>query len=162
MRNLLQRKSVIKVNEFLHKINNNFKLIVLDQTARTASDASKALNKETGSIIKSLLFKNPEQNEYYLCLVSGDRYLSINKLAKIVGYKIIKANADECKKFTGFSIGGVSPFAHLNKPKCIYIDESLKRYQIVYGAAGHPHVVFGIEFHDLVNLSKGLVVDLIE
>ena len=75
MSNLLQRKSVLKVNEFLNNTNNDFKLIALEETARTASDAAKALKKETGSIIKSLIFKNPEKNEYYLCLVSGDKFL---------------------------------------------------------------------------------------
>ena len=42
----------------------------------------------------------------------------------------------------------------------IFIDKNLNRYNIIYAAAGHPHVVFGIKFDDLVNFSKGKVKDI--
>ena len=38
-------------------MDQNIDLIVLDKTARTAKDAAKSLNKEVGSIVKSLLIK---------------------------------------------------------------------------------------------------------
>ena len=160
MPNLLERKSVIKVKEFLNKIDDSINLIVLDETARTAVDAANALKKEVGAIVKSLLFKNYKRKEYYLCLISGDKYLSLKKLSILIGDEAIKTDADECKEVTGFSIGGVSPFAHIQTPKGIFIDKNLNRYNIIYAAAGHPHVVFGIKFNDLVNFTKGKVKDI--
>ena len=162
MSNLLKRKSVLKVKEFLKNIDNSFELIVLDETARTAEDAAKSLKKEVGAIVKSLLFKNIETNEYYLCLVSGDQYLSLEKLSKIIGNKIAKANADECKEITGFSIGGVSPVAHTHSPSRIFIDEKLNRFDMVYAAAGHPYVVFGITFDNLHTITKGEINSIVE
>ena len=162
MTNLLKRKSVLKVKEFLKNIDDNLELIVLDETARTAEDAAKSLNKEVGAIVKSLLFKNIETNEYYLCLVSGDQYLSLEKLSKIIGNKIAKANADECKEITGFSIGGVSPVAHTHSPSRIFIDEKLNRFDMVYAAAGHPYVVFGITLDNLHNITKGEINSIVE
>jgi len=162
MTNLLERKSVLKVKEFLKNIDDNLELIVLDETARTAEDAAKSLKKEVGSIVKSLLFKNIETNEYYLCLISGDQYLSLEKLSKIIGNTIAKANADECKEITGFSIGGVPPVAHIHSPSRIFIDEKLNRFDMVYAAAGHPYVVFGITFEQLCQICKGNVIDFIE
>ena len=91
-------------------------MIVLDETARTAKDAASSLNKEVGAIVKSLIFKTKETNDYYLCLVSGDKFADTNKISEFVNKKIEKANANECKEFTGFSIGGVSPVAHDNIP----------------------------------------------
>ena len=82
MSNLLERKNVLKVKEFLKNIDDSLELIVLDETARTAEDAAKSLKKEVGAIVKSLLFKTHE-NEFYLCLVSGDQYISEEKLAAI-------------------------------------------------------------------------------
>ena len=76
MNDLLNKKSVLRVKEFLDNNNLNIKLIVLDETARTAKDAAKSLNKKVGAIVKSLIFKNIENNEYYLCLVSVDQYMS--------------------------------------------------------------------------------------
>tara|TARA_Y100001970_G_scaffold3634_1_gene4160 strand:+ start:59 stop:547 length:489 start_codon:yes stop_codon:yes gene_type:complete len=162
MNNLLNKKSVLRVKEFLDNNNLNIKLIVLDETARTANDAANSLKKEVGAIVKSLLFKNIINNEYYLCLVSGDQYMSIKKLSDITKGKIVKANANECKEYTGFSIGGVSPFAHKKKPANIFIDKNLNKYESVYAAAGNPFVVFGITFEDLTKITNGKVVSIVE
>ena len=162
MTNLLEKKNVLKVKNYLQKFDPSIKLIELNTTARTAQDAANSLKQEVGAIVKSLLFKNVETNEYYLCLVSGDQYISLDKLSKIIGNKIIKANADECKEVTGFSIGGVPPVAHIHSPSRIFIDEKLNRFNKVYAAAGNPYVVFEITFEQLCQISKGNIVDFIE
>ena len=162
MTNLVEKKNVLKVKNYLQKFDPSIKLIELNTTARTAQDAANSLKQEVGAIVKSLLFKNVETNEYYLCLVSGDQYISLDKLSKIIGNKIIKANADECKEVTGFSIGGVPPVAHIHSPSRIFIDEKLIRFDMVYAAAGHPYVVFEITFEQLCQISKGNIVDFIE
>ena len=79
MNNLLEKKTVKKVESFLKKYDHNIKLIALDETARTAIDAAKSLNTEVGSIVKSLLFKDLENN-FHLCLVSGNKFFSLEKI----------------------------------------------------------------------------------
>ena len=162
MSNLLKRNTVLKVKEFLVKNLPKIELIQLEETARSAHDAAKSLKKEVGAIVKSLLFKNVETNEYYLCLISGDQYMSLDKLSKIVGNKIIKANADECKKVTGFSIGGVPPVAHIHPPTRIFIDKNFNKFDMIYAAAGHPYVVFGITFNNLCLITNGEISDIVE
>ena len=162
MTNLLEKKNVLKVKNYLQKFDPSIKLIELNTTARTAQDAANSLKQEVGAIVKSLLFKNIETNEYYLCLVSGDQYLSLEKLSKIIGNNIAKANADECKEITGFSIGGVPPVAHVHSPSRIFIDEKLNRFDMVYAAAGHPYVVFGITFDNLHLITKGEINSIVE
>ena len=161
MSKLLQRKSVLKVKEFLQYVDQSIELIELEETARTAVDAASSLNKEVGAIVKSLLFKTKETNNYYLCLVSGDKYADTNKISKLVNKSIEKANADECKEFTGFSIGGVSPVAHDNIPTQIFIDENLNRYEMIYAAAGHPNSIFKITYKRLVKLTEGKEKDIV-
>ncbi len=161
MSNLLAKKSVQVVKNYIKTLDIDIKLIELDSTARTAEDAAQALNQEVGSIVKSLLFRNYE-DEFYLCLVSGDKYLSSEKVAKITGNKIIKSSADEVKKQTGFSIGGVSPVAHAIPPDRIFIDKNLDRFDKVYAAAGHPYVVFEITYVDLLNITMADEEDIIE
>ena len=154
MSDLIKRKSVVKVKNFLDEYDKKIELIVLDKTARTATDAANSLNTKVGSIVKSLLFKDSEKN-FHLCLVSGDKYASIKKISDLIKSPITKANADECKEFTGFSIGGVSPIAHENMPSSILIDTNLSKYETVFAAAGHPYVVFGVSYLTLCNLTKG-------
>ncbi len=160
MSQLLERKSVLKVKEYLEYIDKSIKLIVLEESARTAVDAANSLKKDVGSIVKSLVFKSTESNNYYLCLVSGDKFADINKISKRINTKIKKANADQCKAFTGYSIGGVSPVAHNNKPTKILIDENLNRFDVVYAAAGHPYVVFGINYKQLCGITEGIISDI--
>ena len=161
MSDLINRKAVIKVKKFLNKFNQNIELIVLDETARTAKDAANSLKTEVGSIVKSLLFKDSSYN-FYLCLVSGDKYASLDKISNLVGLTIKKATPEECKEFTGFSIGGVSPIAHDNKSKSIFIDKNLSKYGKVFAAAGHPYVVFGVTYYELCNITKGIENNIVE
>ena len=161
MNDLINRKTVTKVKNHLNKFDQNIKLIVLDETARTAIDAANSLKTEVGSIVKSLLFKD-HNHHHYLCLVSGDKYVSTDKISQLVGLTIKKTTAQECKEFTGYSIGGVSPIAHDNKPKLILIDKNLSKYEKVFAAAGHPYVVFGVTYLELVKLTNGTVNNIVE
>ena len=70
-------------------------------------------------------------------------------------------SADQVKEVTGFTIGGVSPVAHLNSLN-IYIDQSLSRFKNIYGAAGHPNCIFKIDFVNLQKITNGKVMDISE
>ena len=160
MENLLNKEPVRKVSQKLKEFDEALKVVVLDSSARTAQDAANSLNAEVGSIIKSLFLRT--KNSFLLCLVAGDRRCSLNKIKKILGEKDVSmGNADQVKQVTGFTIGGVSPVGHLNPIK-IYIDQSLSRFENIFGAAGHPNCVFKINFIDLQKITSGKVMDIVE
>ena len=157
---VLNKEPVKRAKEALKKFNSEIKVIELEQTARTANDAANSLNTEVGSIVKSLLFRNEEN--FFLCLVSGDKRCSLNKLKKIFNSKDLSmASPDEVKDQTGYTIGGVSPVGHKNKLE-ILVDESLNRFKNLYAAAGHPNCIFKISFDELLNLTNGVVKDIVE
>ena len=156
----LNKEPVKRAKEALKKFNSEIKVIELEQTARTANDAANSLNTEVGSIVKSLLFRNEEN--FFLCLVSGDKRCSLNKLKKIFNSKDLSmASPDEVKDQTGYTIGGVSPVGHKNKLE-ILVDESLNRFKNLHAAAGHPNCIFKISFDELLNLTNGIVKDIVE
>ena len=156
----LNKEPVKRAKEALKKFKSEIKVIELEQTARTANDAANSLNTEVGSIVKSLLFRN--EGKFLLCLVSGDKRCSLNKLKKIFNSKDLSmASPDEVKDQTGYTIGGVSPVGHKNKLE-ILIDESLNRFINLYAAAGHPNCIFKISFDELLNLTNGVVKDIVE
>jgi len=160
MEDLLNKESVKRVSQKLKDFNESLKVIVLDGSARTAQDAADSLNTEVGSIIKSLFLRT--KNSFLLCLVAGDKRCSLNKIKKILGEKDVSmGNAEQVKQVTGFTIGGVSPVGHLNPIK-IYIDQSLSRFENIFGAAGHPNCVFKINFIDLQKITSGEVMDIVE
>ncbi len=162
MGNLLERKSVLVVKNYLRAIDSTIKLIELDTTARTAKDAAQSLKVELGCIVKSLVFKSLKKNLYYLCLVSGDKFISEKKLSLIIDDEIEKASADQTKNYTGYSIGGVPPVGHSNSPTQIFIDSNLKRFEKIYAAAGHPYVVFGMTFEQICRLTNGKIIDFVQ
>ena len=160
MSDLLNKEPVRRVQKKLKEFDESYRVIELDSSARTAKEAAESLNTDVGSIVKSLLFRS--QNNFFLCLVSGDKRCSLNKLKKIKNLKDISmANPQSVKEVTGFTIGGVSPIGHLKKIE-IFIDNNLKRFEKIYAAAGHPHCVYKIDFENLIKITNGTVMDITE
>ena len=159
MEDLLNKESVQRVVKVLSNFDDSLKVEVLNNSARTAKDAAISLKCEVGAIVKSLLLRT--EDNFILCLVSGDKRCSLNKVKKILNIKDVSmADAEQVKSQTGFSIGGVSPIAHLNKNK-ILIDISLSRYEHVYAAAGHPNSIFKISYKQLIKLTEGIEKDIV-
>ena len=159
MEDLLNKESVQRVVKVLSKFDDSLRVEVLNSSARTAKDAAISLDCEVGAIVKSLLLRT--EGNFILCLVAGDKRCSLNKVKKILNMKDVSmADAEQVKNQTGFSIGGVSPVAHLNKIK-ILIDSSFSRYENVYAAAGHPNSIFKISYKQLIKLTEGIEEDIV-
>ena len=160
MNSILSKETVKRAEKSIKEFDPTLKIIILERTARTANDAAAALDCKVGAIVKSLLFKAGEN--FVLCLVSGDKRCSLNKLKKILNQKDVSmANPEDVKRITGYSIGGVSPIGHLTKTK-IYIDENLENFTSLFAAAGHPNAVFEIDFENLKALTLGETRDITE
>ena len=157
---LLDKEPVKRAEITLKKFDTKLNVIILDKSARTAVEAASSLGCEVGAIVKSLLFKI--ENSFSLYLVAGDKKASLNKIKKGLDIKDASmASAEEVKKITGYSIGGVSPIGHLNKIS-IFIDNSLERFKYLYAAAGHPNCVFKISYIDLQKITNGSIKDFTE
>ena len=157
---LLNKEPVKRAEKRLKEFDENLSVVELENSAKTALDAANSLNCEVGAIVKSLLIKI--ENDFLLCLVSGDKRCSLNKLKKISEKKNVRmASADEVKSQTGYTIGGVSPVGHINKIQ-IFIDNSLRRFTDIFAAAGHPNAIFKINYEKLIQITKGDVKDITE
>ena len=160
MNSVISKEPVKRAEKILKEFDANLKVIILEDTARTANDAATALGCNVGAIVKSLLFKLGDK--FCLCLVSGDKRCSLNKLKKKLSEKDVSmASPEEVKQITGYTIGGVSPIGHLVNTK-VYMDKHLERFSKVFAAAGHPNAVFGITFLELKKLTNSEVDDLTE
>ncbi|MEX0847306.1 MAG: YbaK/EbsC family protein [Ilumatobacteraceae bacterium] len=125
---------------------------------KTALDAAAAIGVDVGQIVKSLIFA--VDGAVVLAYVSGANQLDEKKLAAAAGgTKCKRVDADAVREATGFPIGGVPPFGHTTHLR-IFIDPDLLQYDEVWAAAGTWNDVFGIEPHQLVEASGGLVADL--
>ena len=160
MNSILEKEPVKRAEKALKDFDDKLYVLELKKTARTATDAAAALGCSVGAIVKSLVFKVEE--DFILCLVSGDKRCSLNKLKKILDKKDVSmANPDDVKKITGYTIGGVSPVGHLSKLRII-LDKNLKRFSKIYAAAGHPNAVFEIGFDRLIKLTTEEIEEFTE
>jgi prolyl-tRNA editing enzyme YbaK/EbsC (Cys-tRNA(Pro) deacylase) len=121
----------------------------LSDSARTAALAAAALRVEVGQIVKSLVFVRGSQPVLVLC--AGDRRVGAHRLG------LSPAPADRVREVTGFSIGGVPPLGH-DVALSTTIDASLRRYDVVWAAAGTPHDVFAIRTETLIDAIPGAQV----
>ena len=156
-------KAVREVYKVLENYDLHKSIIQLDNTARSAADASKALDAPLGSIVKSLIFINTKKliEKPIMVLLSGDRKgdeKNISAQTKLKGM-IVQPSAEFVKNYTGFSIGGVSPVLILEKKMPILIDDQLKRFENLWASAGHTHWVFSISFNELIRITNGKVVE---
>ena len=159
MNAILDKEPVKRAEKSLKKFDEKLEVICLEQSARTAQDAATALGCDVGAIVKSLVFKAGDR--FILGLVAGDKRCSLNKLKKILNEKDVSmASPDQVKENTGYTIGGVSPVGHLKECE-IFIDETLVRFNDIFGAAGHPNAIFKIDYNNLINMTKGLPKDIV-
>lgn len=152
----LERETVKRVRKALVEVGLPDNVQELSDTARSAAQAAAALGVEQGAIVKSLVFT--VGNRYVLALVAGDHQCREDQLGRIFQLDgvVVRPSADLVRAVTGFSIGGVAP-AGLVSQLPTAIDASLKRFDKVYAAAGHPHCIFETTVGQLKTLTSGLV-----
>jgi prolyl-tRNA editing enzyme YbaK/EbsC (Cys-tRNA(Pro) deacylase) len=127
-----------KVQERLRARGLEVEVVDLPDSTRTAAEAAEACGCELGQIVKSLVFVVEGRPTMVLC--AGDR--------RVTRIAAEPASAQQVREATGFSIGGVPPLGHgFDLPTIV--DESLRRFQRVWCAAGTPHAVFEVATDDL-------------
>jgi prolyl-tRNA editing enzyme YbaK/EbsC (Cys-tRNA(Pro) deacylase) len=137
-----------RVRERLRARGLEVEVITPPSSARTAAEAAAAVGVEVGQIVKSLVFVRGEEPVMVLC--AGDRRVDAERLG------LRAARAEEVRAATGFAIGGIPPLGHDTELKTI-VDESLRRFDVVWCAAGTPDAVFGVATEALIGAIGGTV-----
>ncbi len=140
--------TALEVQQRLRDLGLAVEVRVLPDSTRTAVEAAAACGCELGQIVKSLVFMDATTAEPVMCLWAGDRQVPADELG------LRRASADEAREATGFAVGGVPPLGH-ERPLRTVLDESLRRFDRVWCAAGTPHAVFEIGVDELVCAVEG-------
>lgn len=128
----------------------------------TAEAAAQAVSAPQGSIVKSLIFL--ASGAPMLVLVAGDQRADVKRLRAALGLskkQLRIARPAEVLELTSFEVGGVAPVGH-STPLRTLIDGSLSRFDTVWAAAGSANAVFPIAYDQLVEITGGEVMDLVE
>jgi len=152
-------RSARKVREALSRLGNDFEVVELPSTTRTAIDAATAIGCSVEQIAKSILFRTVNDKKPVMVIASGTNRVNESKLAEFVGEPVEKADADYVREKTGFVIGGVPPIGHAQHIRTV-IDEDLLALGELWAAAGTPKSVFKLSPTDLLEMTAGTVTSI--
>lgn len=125
--------SIDKVKAYFSAQNASDKILEFDQSSATVELAAAAVGCEPAHIAKTMSFLLGEAP--ILIVTAGDARVDNKKYKAIFHQKAKMIPWDEVEGFIGHAPGGVCPFAVKDGVR-VYLDESLKRFDVVYPAAG--------------------------
>ena len=126
--------SMTKARAHLAKYGLEDRIIELTQSSATVALAAEALGCAPEHIAKTLSFASGESA--ILILAAGTARIDNAKFKARFGMKAKMLPAEVVEPIIGHGVGGVCPFG-INPGIPVYLDESLKAYDIVYPAAGN-------------------------
>jgi prolyl-tRNA editing enzyme YbaK/EbsC (Cys-tRNA(Pro) deacylase) len=133
-------------------------VVILPDSVHTAALAAEALGCEVGAIANSLVFD--VGGTPALILTSGAHRVDTEATAARIGAsKLDRAKPEFVRQHTGQVIGGVSPIGH-PAPVPTWIDSWLRKYDVVWAAAGHPAAVFSTSYTELVAMTGATPVEV--
>lgn len=151
-------QDIEKVKEFFKQQNIDLEIIEFSKgETKTCELAAASLGVEPAQIAKSLLFVGKTRN--VMVVTCGDRRVNVKKLKEHFGEKFRFARLEEVEQLTGFSPGGVCPFA-LPSDISIIIDKSLEKFPVVYAAAGNDASAVPVTARQLLEITKGDFLDV--
>ena len=146
--------SIEIVREYFRPLGLEEKIMEFDVSSATVELAAHAVGCEPARIAKTLSFKVNE--EAILIVTAGDAKIDNRKYKDKFGKKALMLTAEEVVSMIGHAIGGVCPFALENPNVKVYLDDSMKRFEIVYPAAGSSSSAVELTLPELELSSKSL------
>ncbi|MBO5928889.1 MAG: YbaK/EbsC family protein [Clostridia bacterium] len=149
--------SIELVRPFLAQFGREQDILEFPVSSATVELAAAALSVEPGRIAKTMSFADGEG-----CLVvvtAGDTKIDNSKYKHTFGFKAKMLSPDQALAFTGHAVGGVCPFA-LPETVRIFLDESIRRFETVYPAAGSSNSAVEVTADQLEQYTGGIWVDV--
>ena len=149
--------SLESVKQWLAANAPELRLIEVEDSTATVETAARALGVAPGRIAKTLAVRAGEQ--LFLLCTRGDARLDNRKCKDELGARPRMLGADETLALTGHPVGDVCPFG-LKTPLSVYLDVSLKAFDIVYPAGGSLNTSVEVSTERLFDLVAERWVDL--
>lgn len=132
------------------------RVIRLEDSTATVTQAAKALGVEPGMIAKTMSFLQNDQP--VLILTEGTAKIDNRKYKDTFHVKAKMIPFEEVEHWIGHAPGGVCPFG-INEGVVVYLDESLRQFEVVYPAAGDDHSAVQLSVDELEQIcgAKGWI-----
>ena len=145
--------AIDKVKEYFKPLHMEDHILEFDVSSATVELAAEALHCEGKRIAKTMSFLVGEQP--ILIVTAGDTKIDNAKYRHFFGAKAKMIPGEEVEAIIGHAIGRVCSFA-INENVKVYLDESLKRFQTVFPAAGSSNSAIELTIPELEKYSNFL------
>lgn len=142
--------SIEKAKEHLKKYGMDARVLEFEKSSATVAEAAIAANCTEGEIAKSLSFLVDEKP--ILIIAAGDCKIDNPKYKQEFSTKAKMIPFESVEEFIGHQVGGVCPFG-INEGVTVYLDESLKKYEMVYPACGSSNSAIKLTIAELEETS---------
>ena len=144
--------SIEKVREYLKKYGKEHNILEFSESIASVELASKAAGVIPARIVKTLSFKS--ENGCILICAAGDTKIDNKKFKDYFSIKAKMLTPEEVVEFTGHAIGGVCPFGIDNPQVQVFCDESIRRFETVFPAAGSSNSAVELSPEELYQISR--------
>lgn len=154
--------SIEKVRQYFSNYGMEDKILEFDTSSATVELAAQAVGAEPARIAKTMSFLVSDKP--ILILLAGDVKIDNPKYKAKFHTKAKMLAFDEVESIIGHGVGGVCPFG-INDGVTVYLDESLKRFDTVFPAAGSSNSAIELTIKELekysnyvewIDVSKGI------
>lgn len=142
-----------KAKAHLEKYGLEGRIKLFEVSSATVALAAAALGTEEAKIAKTLSFMTPTGAVLVVC--AGDTKVDNHKYKATFAAKAKMLAFEEVESLIGHGVGGVCPFG-VNSDVRIYLDESLRRFEVVYPAAGTANSAVELTVAELERASEAI------
>ena len=144
--------SIEIVRAYLRARGMEDRIMEFEQSTATVIEAAAVVGVEPARIAKTLTFKNKAGDGCIIVVTAGDARIDNHGFRDQFGIKARMCAPEEAVQYTGHAVGGVCPFA-VPEQTPVYLDESLKRFETVFPAAGNAQIAVRLTPEELYALS---------
>lgn len=140
-----------KAKTYLTEKGFGDRVIETKESSATVQEAADALGVEPARIAKTLSFVTPSGP--ILILAEGTARVDNRKYKDTFFTKAKMIPFEDVEPLTGHAPGGVCPFG-INDGVLVYLDESLRKFDVVYPAAGNGQSAVRLTVDELYKVSN--------
>ena len=145
--------SLESVKQYFKSLGRENDIREFSQSSATVELAAQAVGTAPARIAKTLSFYSKEKDHAILIVTAGDMKIDNSKFKHYFGMKAKMLAKDDVEPLTGHGIGGVCPFVNPSHTE-IYLDQSLKRFETVFPAAGSENSAIELTCSELENYTN--------
>lgn len=143
--------SLEKAKEHLQKYGIAERIMEFSTSSATVEEAAKAIKCKEEEIAKTLSFIVGDKP--ILIVAAGDSKVDNSKFKEEFQTRAKMIPFEDVERLTGHAVGGVCPFG-VKQNVDVYLDNSLKRFEVIYPACGSSNSAIKLTLDELEKTSN--------